>query len=228
MNQITRFTADASHELRSPLTIIRMAAESLAQQPGLDSETADGLRDIIAEAANASRLLNDMLMLARSDAGHIEVAFEPVSLGEVVCGVTGKIRPLAEQKSQILDKTQAHGVLELRGDANLLRRLTWILLDNAVRYTPCGGHIQVTVSRSPNRVVLEVADNGRGIPAEALPHIFERFYRVDPARSEEDGTGLGLAIAKWIADSHGAEVMVLSEELRGTTFKVLFPPLRSE
>lgn len=228
VNRITRFTADASHELRSPLTFIRMAAESMQKQPGLDGEVAEGLREIVVEAENASRLLDDMLMLARSDAGHIEVAFEPVGLCDVVRNVTGKIRVMAEEKRQSLEECWEAEAAEVSGDANLLRRLTWILVDNAIKYTPRGGRIGVAVRRSASHPVLEVTDSGRGIPAESLPHIFERFYRVDPARSEEEGTGLGLAIAKWIVDTHGAEVRVSSREHAGTTFQVLFPPLRNE
>lgn len=228
VNRITQFTADASHELRSPLTSIRIGAESLARKENLEPDASEAVRDIIDETAAATRLLEDMLMLARSDAGHIKVAFEPVSLVDLVSGVATKILPLANEKNQVLDQRYESRVLDVCGDPNLLRRLTWILLDNAIKYTPRKGRIQVGVRRSTGALVLEVADNGRGIPCEALPHIFDRFYRVDPARSEEEGTGLGLAIAKWIADSHGAQVQVASEENRGTKFEVRFPLMQAK
>ena len=225
VSRITRFTADASHELRSPLSFIRVASESMLRQPGLDAEVAEVFREIVAEAEAATRLLDDMLVLARSDAGHIEVAFDPVELGESVVEVAGKARVLAAGKQQRLEVRDDGGGLCVAGDAALLRRLAWILIDNAIKYTPHGGRIDVAVSRAGPRLVLEVSDSGCGIPADALPHIFERFFRVDPARNGEEGTGLGLAIAKWIVDTHAAEVSVTSTERVGTTFRVCFSPL---
>ena len=225
VNRITRFTADASHELRSPLSFIRVAAESMLRHPQLDAESAEVFREIVAEAEAASRLLDDMLMLARSDAGHIAPAFNPVDLGAVVGDVAGKMQVLADDKQQYLETRNEGSGLSVSGDAALLRRLTWILIDNAIKYTPNGGRIHVAVTRVGANLQLEVADSGCGIPPEALPHIFERFFRADPARNAEEGTGLGLAIAKWIVDAHAADVRVTSAEEIGTAFRVSFPLL---
>ena len=226
VSRITRFTADASHELRSPLSFIRTASECTLRQAQLEPEVAEVFREIVAETQSAARLLDDMLMLARSDAGHIAVAFDPVELSAVVHEATGKIRAMAEEKRQVLEEHDEAATLTVSGDAALLRRLTWILIDNAIKYTPQGGHIEVAVSRSGARLLLRVSDSGRGIPADALPHIFERFYRADPVRGSDEGTGLGLAIAKWIADAHGAEVRVSSVERVGTVFEAFFPLLQ--
>jgi len=227
VNRITRFTADASHELRSPLSYIRMASESMLRQPELDPDSAEAFREIVEEAQSATRLLDDMLMLARSDAGHVEVAFETVNLCDVVIEVASRITVMAEAKQQSLQKQIAAEELSVSGDATLLRRLAWILLDNAIKYTPSGGRIEASVTRTGKSVLFQVADSGRGISADSLQHIFDRFYRADPARSDEEGTGLGLAIAKWIADTHGAEVRVTSTQGVGTTFQLVFPMNRA-
>jgi heavy metal sensor kinase len=228
VNCITRFTTDASHELRSPLSFIRVVSESMLRVPELDGESVQAFRDILAETQVATRLLDDMLMLARSDAGHIPIEFQPVVLEAVVAEAVGRLRALADEKRQALvTRYDAEGGAATSGDASLLRRLTWILIDNAVKYTPEGGRIDVVLTSSGDRTTLEVTDSGRGIPTEALPRIFERFYRVDPARSGEEGTGLGLAIAKWIADAHGAQIRAVSTEHVGTTFHLSFPPIEA-
>src|SRR5262249_10351488 len=153
--------------------------------------------EILIEVENAAKLLDDMLMLARSDAGHVEVAFAPVELQDVLADVAARMRVLAEEKRQTLRMSLPLSSATVSGDAALLRRLAWILMDNAVKYTASGGSIHVKLAQSNGSILLQVSDSGKGMPASALPHIFERFYRVDAARSAEEGTGLGLAIAKW-------------------------------
>jgi heavy metal sensor kinase len=225
VSQITRFTADASHELRSPLSVIRIQADLALRNPRLDSESASAFRAVVAEANAAALLLDDMLTLARSDAGHAEAVFESVDLTGMIAEVCERGAPLVESRSHALSLDlgdgQAHFVL---GDEPSLRRLFWILLDNAIKYTPPGGSIAIALAQSGNRSRVTVADSGIGIPSSALPHIFDRFYRADASRSYEEGTGLGLAIAKWIADIHHATLSAESVEGRGTTFQVLFPP----
>lgn len=223
VNRITRFTADASHELRSPISIIRTLAEYALRNSDLDPESADSLREIVAESEEASRLLEDMLTLARSDAGHAETVFETVDLAAIVSEACSRARPLAESRRHVLSITLGgHGSSIVLGDAPSLRRLFWILLDNAIRYTPAGGEIQVSLRRVGHASCVSVKDSGIGIPESSIPRIFDRFYRVDASRSHEEGTGLGLAIAKWIADVHRAELSVESSAHQGTTFEVVF------
>ena len=223
VNKITRFTADASHELRSPLSMIRTTAECALRNPNLDAESGESLREIVLESEQASRLLDDMLTLARSDAGHAETVFETVDLAGIVVEVCGKIRSFAEARGHAFSVTLAsQGSAFITGDASSLRRLIWILLDNAIKYTPSGGHIQVGLDLSSEEARISVRDSGVGIPDSALPHIFDRFYRIDASHGQEEGTGLGLAIAKWIADVHHAVVSVESVERSGTTFQVRF------
>ena len=223
VSRITRFTADASHELRSPLSFIRTVAECSLRTPGLDPELAEAFRDIVTESEQASRLLEDMLTLARSDAGHAQINFEMVSLTNIVHETTAKMRTLAEAKEQTLGQSIGGEHLLIDGDGATLRRLVRILIDNAIKYTPRNGRIDVTLAELNGAVHLQVKDTGVGIPASALPHVFERFFRVDPSRGQEEGTGLGLAIAKWIADAHHARITVDSIEHWGTTFEVVFP-----
>jgi heavy metal sensor kinase len=223
VNQITRFTADASHELRSPISLMRTTAEYALNNPEIDPESAQAFREIVAESDQAARLLDDMLTLARSDAGHAETVFETVDLAGIVAEVCGKIRTLAETKDHTLSMNIADNTAAtITGDAPSLRRLIWILLDNAIKYTPSGGAIQVGIEPGDGQARVSVRDSGVGIPASSLPHIFERFYRIDPSRANEEGTGLGLAIAKWIVDIHHAVISVESLENHGTTFSVRF------
>lgn len=220
---ITRFTADASHELRSPIAIIRTTCDYTLRTPGLDSETAQAFESITKETEHCLRLLEDLLLLARSDAERAQLTFEPVYISEIMHESVARMRLLAQQKQQRLDEKTVDEDLKINGDPGMLGRLICILLDNAIKYTRCGGHIEVSLTVDHSSVVLAVVDNGIGIPAAALPHIFERFYRVDPSRGEHCGTGLGLAIAKWIVDAHGAQMIVDSTERAGTTFSVAFP-----
>jgi heavy metal sensor kinase len=220
--QITKFTADASHELRSPVAFIRTVAEYALRNPHIDAASAESFRDIVRETEDASRLLDDMLTLARSDAGHFETVFETVDLAEIVEDSCARIQPAASAKQQALSvQTESAVPLRVTGDGPSLRRLFWILLDNAVKYTPLRGEIRVSLTGNAAEARVCVSDNGMGIPDSALPHIFDRFYRVDTARTQEEGTGLGLAIAKWIADVHHAALSVESRLNSGSTFQVV-------
>ncbi len=224
VGRINRFTADASHELRSPISFIRATAEFALNDPHLDADAAEALQEIHAEAAEASRLIEDMLTLARADAGHPDLVFEPVDLAELVREACEKVRPLAEVKRQeFLVAIACDAGVEVSGDRSRLRRLIWILLDNAVKYTPERGRIETILERDGEHARLSAKDSGIGIAPDLLPRVFERFFRVDPARSQVDGTGLGLAIAKWIADAHHAVLSVVSTQGKGSTFSVVFP-----
>jgi len=224
VSQITRFTADASHELRSPLSMVRILADVALRNPRIDFESADAFRAIAAEADAAALLLDDMLTLARSDAGHAEAVFERVELNGMLADVCNRSAPLIESRHHTLCLDLGGQPQSVLGDEARLRRLFWILLDNAIKYTPPGGRIAVSLDQPGSRSRVTVTDSGIGITRDALPHIFDRFYRADASRSYEEGTGLGLAIAKWIADIHQAVLSAESTEGCGTTFRVLFPP----
>ena len=225
---IAQFTADASHELRSPIAFIRATSDYALSTPGLDAETTLALQNIRSETDHSLDVLEDMLLLARFDAGHATVPFETVFLAEIVQGAVTRIRVLAQEKRHSLRERVSHEDLPLSGDPLLLRRLIWILLDNAIKYTPGGGWIEVALERRGRSALLTVTDNGSGIPESLLPKIFDRFFRVDPSRGEQDGTGLGLAIAKRIAETHGASIVARSERGTGATFEVTFPLSESQ
>jgi heavy metal sensor kinase len=224
VNRIKQFTADASHELRAPLSFTRTVAEVALRNPQIDPESRRAFEEIVDEGAKAAVLLGDMLILARADSDYSDVLWEPVDLVGVIENACEKARPLANERrltlSVSLDTEQAVNVM---GDFPTLRRLLWILLDNAVKYTPAPGHIDVSLSTSPGQATVLVRDSGIGIAQSDLPYIFDRFYRADPSRSQVEGSGLGLSIAKWIAEMHHANLSVRCEENKGTTFGIVFP-----
>lgn len=220
---IMQFTADASHELRGPIAIIRATSDYALSAPGLDGETTMALRSIVSETDHSLRLLEDMLLLARFDAGRATLSFETVCLAEIMRSVVRRIRMLAREKRHCLCEQVSQDDLMLSGDPILLRRLIWILLDNAIKYTPNGGCIKVMLERRGRSALLTITDNGNGIPEPLLPKIFDRFFRVDPSRGEQNGSGLGLAIAKRIAETHNASLVARSAQGAGATFEVAFP-----
>jgi signal transduction histidine kinase len=223
VNQITRFTSDASHELRSPISFIHTLAEYALRNPNIDAESAESFLEIVRESGEASALLEDMLTLARSDAGHAETVFEPVDLTDVLLDTCARAQPSADAKRHnLVIQVKNNEPVRITGDSASIRRLLWILLDNAIKYTPPGGDIEVTLHLAGLEARVSVRDSGIGIPDSALPHVFERFYRADKARASEEGSGLGLAIAKWISDIHLAALSVTSSENLGSTFEVAF------
>jgi heavy metal sensor kinase len=222
IGRIQRFTADASHELRSPISFMRAVAEMGLGNPVIDPESRESFEEILLEATAASNLLENMLELARADSGRQELQFERLDLSELIDELRARALPLADAKQQTL-AIDGNVSTRISGDRASLRRLVWTLLDNAIKYTPCGGRIDLLVDAAANETTLEVRDTGIGIPAPLLPRVFERFFRADPSRAQVEGAGLGLAIAKWIADMHRASISVESVEGRGTTFRVVFP-----
>ncbi len=224
VKRIEQFTADASHELRGPLSFTRTAAEVALRNPRADAESRQAFADIVEESVKASALLEDMLTLARAGAESCHTVLEPVNLAEVVQEACDRARPLAAERRLVFSASLGSARwVEVLGDFASLRRLLWILLDNALKYTDAPGRIDVTLSAAAGEATLVVNDSGMGISAADLPHIFERFYRADPSRSQVEGSGLGLAIAKWIAEFHRARLSVDSEERMGTVFRVVFP-----
>jgi heavy metal sensor kinase len=227
VSSINRFTADASHELRSPVALIRTVAEYALRNPRIDRDSREAFEEILAESLETGQLLEDMLTLARADAGYATVVFEALELAELIGDAVTRLRPLAEAKHQTID-VHTSGRAWVNGDRSSLRRLVSILLDNAVKYTPTGGRIAVNLTASASEALVTVRDSGIGIPEVLLPRIFDRFVRADPSRGEVSGTGLGLAIAKWIAGAHSASLTVQSKEQAGSAFTVEFPLAESQ
>jgi heavy metal sensor kinase len=227
--RITQFTADASHELRTPVAIIRTTAEVIRRKPRSEKEYAEALDRILAESERTTELVEDLMLLARADANVEDLAMEPVGLAELAQAAYAEARVLAEAAGITL----TNGGLSqctVSGDDRGLRRLLLILLDNAIKYSKPGGEVQLYLGlcqRGDRRTaVLEVRDQGIGIASEDLPHIFERFYRASKDRSRKvDGVGLGLSIAESIARRHGGEIQVESSPGVGSTARVLLPAL---
>ncbi len=227
VNQIKRFTADASHELRGPLAFTRTVAEVAIKNPRADPESRRAFQDIVDEVASAAVLLEDMLTLARADSLPVSAPRIPVDVTNVAKEACESARPLAIQQGLGLIFNSSYEKSLVLGDAVSLKRMIWILLDNAMKYSRASGLIEVMVTKEREQTCIVVRDNGIGICATDLPFVFERFYRADPSRGVVEGSGLGLAIAKWIAETHGAQLSVTSEVDRGSSFRVLFPVLRA-
>ncbi len=218
-----RFVADASHELRTPLAVIRGEADVALSQERTAAEYRESLGVVLDESRRLSRLVDDLLNLARADAGRIKLQVEDFYLNELVADCCRSLSPLAAERRITLECRCAADV-SFQGDEQLLRRLVLNLLDNALRYTPEGGRVEAVVEAGERGVRLLVSDNGPGIPPEAAPHVFERFYRADKARSRADGGfGLGLSIVQWIAETHKGAVRLDTRSNAGTTFTVTLP-----
>jgi len=226
--RMRQFMADAAHELRSPVTVVRTRAEVALQQPREADEYAATLRGIEAESSRMASLVDDLLILARADGGERPVERRRLFLDDVVLDAAEAARTMAATRGVAVDLDQ-YEETAVDGDAALLRQLVMILLDNAVKYTPAGGRVTVRVGQADGVPRLVIQDSGRGIRPDQLPHVFERFYRGDPARTAHPGdggsagAGLGLAIAKWIGDAHRARIHLTSVEGAGTTVAVVFP-----
>ena len=218
-----QFTADASHELRTPLTALKGQVEVALARPRDPSEYQAVLAGVNEEVDRLIRLVGSLLTLARADAGEIPLAREPISLDAAVTGVVEQLEPLAAQRGIAIVEEPGPAVT-VQADESLLLQLLLNLLDNALKYTPSGGEVRVTWGVDGSHAFVTVSDSGIGIDPDHLPHIFERFYRVDRARSRsEGGTGLGLAISRWIVDAHGGEISATSTPGEGSNFTVRLP-----
>ena len=226
--KVSRFTSDASHELRTPLAVMKTTAEVAlrSREPALDGP--DALERIILEIDRTSHLVENLLLIARADSGTAPLSRRPVDLVEAVGDACAEASVLARMKGVDLAALLPEGPIWVTGDAHSLRRLFLILIDNAIKYTSAGGKSEASVLSRGGFAVGTVTDSGVGIAEENLTHIFDRFYRVDRARSrEQDGMGLGLAIGRWIAEAHGGRIFVESAVDRGSSFRVEIPLLQT-
>jgi len=236
-NRQRQFTADASHELRTPLTIVGLETGHALANRRTTQDYERTLRVIQSENDYMAHLVNDLLTLARMDAGQTGLKLEDVDLSDVTLEAVERLAPLAARKKVTL-QTGELPELPMKGDRQQLLQMISNLVENAIKYsTGDQAQVHVETGRRENLAWLQVADNGPGIPAEHLPYLFERFYRVDKARARDvsegeqasgeegdsAGSGLGLAIVQWIAKAHGGQVTVHSELGKGTTFEVTLP-----
>jgi heavy metal sensor kinase len=221
--EIRRFTADASHELRTPLTAIRTETEVALRKDLNTAEYQHLLGSILEECDRLTRLTDQLLTLSREDAGTAHQARAPVELTDLVSGVVETMRPSAEVKGLHIE-ANSNGPIRIRGDEVRLREVFYNLVDNAIKYTPEGGTVEIRLGRQDKVALVTVRDTGIGIPAEHLPRVFDRFYRVDKARSrEQGGTGLGLSIARSIVVAHGGQIEIMSTLGQGTLCTVMLP-----
>jgi heavy metal sensor kinase len=229
--QQRRFMADASHELRTPIAIMRSETEvALSQQERSNRELRESLAIVNDETRRLTHIVEDLFTLARADAGQFKLTLKELYLDELAAEVAHSVRALIAERELTLqlDETQE---MPIRGDENLLCRLLLNLLDNAIKHTSKGGAVTISCKRVESRYLITVSDTGRGIPTEAQPHIFDRFYRADSARAraEDDsasltsGAGLGLSIARWIAEAHDGTLELLHSSAEGTAFQLILP-----
>jgi heavy metal sensor kinase len=215
-----RFTADASHELRTPLSLVQAITSQKLMRRREPEEYEQALRQIDEATAYMAKLTAHLLTLARADAGQVRLEREPLDLTELLEHVAGQVGDASSRSIPV----HADGPVPAIGDAIRLTELFLNLLENAVKYTPAEGSVEVQVRRNQGDAEVVVRDTGIGIPPEHLPHVFDRFYRVDKARAREaGGTGLGLAISRWIAEAHGGSVRADSQPGQGTTMTVTLP-----
>jgi heavy metal sensor kinase len=218
-----QFVADASHELRTPLTVMRGELESLAQDAQLAGETRERLGSVLEEVGRLADIVESLFALSRLDAGEAHSEWLRFDLAELAATTAEQMSLLATDKNVLIECDSTPGVT-VEGDRARLKQVIVNLLDNAIKYTPGGGRVRLSVRREAGFAVLDVTDTGVGIAPEALPHVFKRFSRVDGSRSrEQGGAGLGLAIVKSICTAHGAEVEVVSSPGQGSRFRMRQP-----
>lgn len=224
-NQIRQFSGDVSHELKTPLSHLKLHAEVTLRRERTKQEYQHVLAGVIEDTENLQKIIEDLLFLARLDTQSIPLQFKTLELNEVLLAVFEDTQPMAKAKSLSLgfaEIDQTH----MKGDVGLIKRLLTNLVMNTIRYTPSGGKIVFSLQKDTDHAVVTIADTGIGIPQAALPFIFDRFYRVDSSRSAESGgAGLGLSIAQKIVEVHGGQIKVDSELGKGTVFRVTLPCL---
>ncbi|PKN16117.1 MAG: hypothetical protein CVU66_02145 [Deltaproteobacteria bacterium HGW-Deltaproteobacteria-23] len=225
-DRLRRFTADASHELRTPLAAIRSIGETAMNTPEDQLNSRETIGSILEESDRLRQLIDALLILSRADAGENGAQRELVNLAELARDTVDFLNVLAEEKHQSIE-IAVHGEAFVKVGRASVRQAITNLLDNAIKYAPPGSDIRIRIdSINQNEVYLEIADSGIGIPENDLPHIFDRFYRVDKGRSREaGGAGLGLSIAKWAVENNGGRIEVESAIDQGSTFRMVLPRL---
>ena len=224
--RITQFTADASHDLRTPVAIVRTSAEISLRRPRTAAEYRETLQQILHTSIETSELLENLLTLARADAGAAGMEMHPLELGSHVRKAQERAKVLSSDKDLELVLRVPGTPVWVRADAVAIDRLLLILVDNAVKYTPAGGRCEIELSHGEEHAQITVRDTGLGIAESDLSSIFERFTRADRARSRDvPGAGLGLAIARWITDMHGGTIAAESRVGAGSAFQVRLPAL---
>ena len=227
LDRTTRFSADASHELRTPITVMRTRVELALRKPRTAVENHETLEQLHIELVRASELLDNLMLLARADSGAEQLCISPANIEDALKDVLAQVSPLAGEKGISLRPALPDHPIWIAGDGQLLKRLFLILIDNAVKYTPVSGRVSIALTKRDRIVTVSVMDTGIGIGDADLPHIFDRFYRADKARSgPRGGAGLGLSIGRWIAEAHGGSIQVESRIGEGSTFKVRLPTTR--
>ncbi|MDB4908161.1 MAG: two-component histidine kinase [Gemmatimonadetes bacterium] len=222
-----QFMEDASHELRTPVAVIQHEASLALSRPGRNAGEYEEALTIVRDAGRRMRrMVDDLFMLARADAGEIELRRAPLYLDDLVAEVARNVRTLAEERGVSVALALAEES-PFTGDDELLHRLVLNLLDNAIKYSPPGTAISLRLTRAAEGYRLEVSDTGPGIPLEVQPHLFERFVRADAARTRDEshpaGAGLGLSIARWIAEAHGGRLTLERSSAEGSTFVLVLP-----
>lgn len=225
--QLRRFTADASHELRTPLASIRSVGEVGLQKDATPEEYRDTIGSMLEEINRLTNLVDSLLTLCRADAGQIPMKFEVFPVADIMEEAASLLDVLIEEK-QLKFNFEGEKNALVRGDRLILRQAAVNILHNAVKFTPPGGSISARVCCEGSRVVLSITDNGPGIPTQHLTKVFDRFYRVDPARTGENkGVGLGLSIAQWAARAHDGEIGLSAAPEGGCTFWIRLPLVSS-
>jgi signal transduction histidine kinase len=223
MAQMRRFMADAAHELRTPVAVLRSRAEVALQRERDPEAYVTALAAVGVEAERIGGIVEDLLTLARAEAGERPVGRERVYLDDIALDAVDGVRVLAERRGVELAVPEFEEAA-VEADPVLLRQLIVIVLDNAIKFTPAGGRVSLRVRANGGRSAeLRIEDTGIGIPPEDLAHIYDRFFRGGGVRARGDGAGLGLSIARWIADAHGATIDVVSTPGTGTQVSIYFP-----
>lgn len=222
--RLAQFTADASHELRTPVAVIRMAAEIALRHERSDEEYREVLQKIQEQSLDMTGTIENLMELARADAGQARFVLVPLDVGEVLEEVRAQVAPLVAARGLGLALRLADGDLRIAGDRSALRRLLLILVENAMKFTPTPGQIDLGIACVDTQVVVEVADTGIGIGSLDLPRIFDRFYQADSARAQ-GGSGLGLSLAQWVAQGHQGRIEVETALGAGARFRVYLPQL---
>ena len=223
---LRRFTADASHELKTPLTVLRSGVERAITHPSTPPEVLEVLEETLIEVNRMTEMVDSLLMLARADEGRAPLHLEQVDLGELLEEIAETANLLGEQAGVHVEMKMPVAKTVLAADTTRIHQLLMNLLTNATKYTPKGGNVWIETETAIGNVIVTVRDTGIGIAPGDLPHVFDRFWRADGARSrtgERPGAGLGLAICKWIAEAHGGSIEAQSRPGRGTTFIVRLP-----